>query len=175
MNASTVPVEKIDLNQTSVLNMRNVNATSSGKTCGPKAANLGQLKLMFPENVVEGLVLPFGVFQGMHMNQKMVGQSISYWEYLNRIFEESRCHGAKTEQSETAIETLYACTELEILTGSHQKNGSYYLHFLSDMERSFETAFGKKDRCQVPVFLRSDTNMEDLKDFTGAGLNLTHF
>jgi hypothetical protein len=26
---------------------------------------------------------------------------------------------------------------------------------------------------QVPVFIRSDTNMEDLKDFTGAGLNLT--
>ena len=26
---------------------------------------------------------------------------------------------------------------------------------------------------QVPVFIRSDTNMEDLKEFTGAGLNLT--
>ena len=28
---------------------------------------------------------------------------------------------------------------------------------------------------QSPVFLRSDTNMEDLKEFTGAGLNLTLF
>ena len=28
---------------------------------------------------------------------------------------------------------------------------------------------------EIPVFLRSDTNMEDLKDFTGAGLNLTLF
>lgn len=27
----------------------------------------------------------------------------------------------------------------------------------------------------IPVFLRSDTNMEDLKEFTGAGLNLTLF
>lgn len=28
---------------------------------------------------------------------------------------------------------------------------------------------------EIPVFLRSDTNMEDLKEFTGAGLNLTLF
>jgi phosphoenolpyruvate synthase/pyruvate phosphate dikinase len=36
------------------------------------------------------------------------------------------------------------------------------------------TAFGKTAG-EIPVFLRSDTNMEDLKDFTGAGLNLTIF
>jgi phosphoenolpyruvate synthase/pyruvate phosphate dikinase len=35
-------------------------------------------------------------------------------------------------------------------------------------------AFGKP-LGKVPVFVRSDTNMEDLKDFTGAGLNLTVF
>ncbi|HEX9973189.1 MAG TPA: PEP/pyruvate-binding domain-containing protein, partial [bacterium] len=34
----------------------------------------------------------------------------------------------------------------------------------------FETEMGR-----LPVFIRSDTNMEDLKDFTGAGLNLTVF
>ena len=46
--------------------------------------------------------------------------------------------------------------------------------FVSDLEQSFKNVFGK-DIGKVPVFLRSDTNMEDLKDFTGAGLNLTLF
>ena len=39
---------------------------------------------------------------------------------------------------------------------------------------SFTKILGK-DLGSIPVFLRSDTNMEDLKDFTGAGLNLTLF
>jgi hypothetical protein len=46
--------------------------------------------------------------------------------------------------------------------------------FLQDLEASFQAVFGKKIG-HIPVFLRSDTNMEDLKDFTGAGLNLTLF
>jgi hypothetical protein len=69
-----VPIEKMDLGQTSVLNMREVNAASSGKICGPKAANLGQLKQMFAEKVVEGIVLPFGIFRA-HMDQQMPGQN----------------------------------------------------------------------------------------------------
>lgn len=46
--------------------------------------------------------------------------------------------------------------------------------FVANLEKSFSGIFGKK-MGDVPVFLRSDTNMEDLKDFTGAGLNLTLF
>jgi phosphoenolpyruvate synthase/pyruvate phosphate dikinase len=46
--------------------------------------------------------------------------------------------------------------------------------FLADLEASFLAAFNRK-MGEVQVFLRSDTNMEDLKDFTGAGLNLTLF
>ncbi|MEH6514876.1 MAG: phosphoenolpyruvate synthase, partial [Maribacter arcticus] len=49
-----VPIEKIQLKNTDVLNMRDVDASDSGALCGPKAANLGQLKKMFPEQVVEG-------------------------------------------------------------------------------------------------------------------------
>jgi phosphoenolpyruvate synthase/pyruvate phosphate dikinase len=49
-----------------------------------------------------------------------------------------------------------------------------YDDFTADLEKSFMTAFGKTAG-EIPVFLRSDTNMEDLKDFTGAGLNLTIF
>ena len=47
-------------------------------------------------------------------------------------------------------------------------------NFIAQMEREFQSVFGKK-LGEIPVFLRSDTNMEDLKDFSGAGLNLTLF
>ena len=46
--------------------------------------------------------------------------------------------------------------------------------FISELQKDFKSILGKGFG-EVPVFLRSDTNMEDLKDFTGAGLNLTKF
>ena len=46
--------------------------------------------------------------------------------------------------------------------------------FEADLENSFREILGG-EMGAVPVFLRSDTNMEDLKEFTGAGLNLTLF
>ena len=56
-----VPIANVRLDVNEVLNLRSVDAKDSGKLCGPKAANLGQLKKMFPEKVVEGLVIPFGI------------------------------------------------------------------------------------------------------------------
>ena len=165
-----VPVEKIDLNQKTVLNMREVNAASSGKTCGPKAANLGQLKLMFPENVVEGIVLPFGVFRE-HLNQPMPGQNGSYWEFLNGVFQKAEAL-SKSGSSEEEAEA-YTLKELGVLRDAIKKM-DLLPPFVADLEKNFENAFGKKIG-NIPVFLRSDTNMEDLKDFTGAGLNLTIF
>ncbi len=166
----SVPIEKIDLNQKSVLNMREVNAASSGKICGPKAANLGQLKMMFPENVVEGIILPFGIFR-QHMDQKMPTQNGTYWDFLNDVFQkanEMRNNGS----SEEAVEN-YSLEQLTILREAIKKI-ELLPEFVKDLDISFENVFEKKIG-EVPVFLRSDTNMEDLKDFTGAGLNLTVF
>jgi hypothetical protein len=165
-----VPVEKINLSQTRIINLGKVNARSSGTVCGPKAANLGQLKRMFPEHVVEGIVIPFGVFRE-HLDQMMPGQTVSYWEYLNNIFSQS---GQMRESGKSDRETeLFILEEL----GNFRKAiGQITLmdDFLEDLKVSFLAAFDKKIG-DIPVFLRSDTNMEDLKDFTGAGLNLTLF
>ena len=166
----TVPVEKIDLAQTKVLNMREVNASSSGKTCGPKAANLGQLKLFFPENVVEGLVIPFGIFR-QHMDQTMPEKGMSYWQFLNQVFQKAR-EMSKSGSSDEQVEA-YTLGELEVLRNAI-KQINLLPDFVADLRRNFFTAFAV-DIGKVPVFLRSDTNMEDLKDFTGAGLNLTLF
>jgi hypothetical protein len=166
----TVPIEKMDLAQTSVLNMREVNAASSGKVCGPKAANLGQLKLMFPENVVEGIVLPFGVFRA-HLDQQMPGQNKTYWNFLNTTFtaaDDMRKAGSSEEEIEK-----FTLSQLEVLREAIKKI-QFLPSFEADLEGQFKKAFGK-ELGKVPVFIRSDTNMEDLKDFTGAGLNLTIF
>ncbi len=165
-----VPVKDIRLDVRKVLNMRSVDASNSGKLCGPKAANLGQLKKMFPDEVVEGLVIPFGVFK-MHMDRPMPETSGSYWDYLNAMFREAdemRAAGTpegKVEEFQLErLKTLRAAIQAMALDPD----------FVRDLETGFTSVLGA-DLGKIPVFLRSDTNMEDLKDFTGAGLNLTIF
>tara|TARA_R110002050_G_scaffold42086_8_gene101681 strand:- start:5209 stop:8115 length:2907 start_codon:yes stop_codon:yes gene_type:complete len=165
-----VPIKNIRLDVNKVLNLREVDATDSGKLCGPKAANLGQLKKMFPDKVVEGLVIPFGIFRN-HMGQPMPDQKESYWEFLNAMFQQ-----AEKMRSENVTESdveNYQLNQLEILREAI-KNMALKPEFLAQLENGFKNVLGREIGT-IPVFLRSDTNMEDLKDFTGAGLNLTLF
>ena len=165
-----VPIENILLKETNVLNMRNVDASDSGKLCGPKAANLGQLKKMFPEQVVEGLVIPFGIFK-QHMELPMPNQNASYWTFLNDMFKEAE-RMLTQGIAENEVEN-YQLKQLEILRTAI-KEITLNTEFVSQLENDFKSILGK-ELGGIPVFLRSDTNMEDLKDFTGAGLNLTLF
>ena len=169
-NKIRVPVDRIELNQTDIINLRDVNADDSGKICGPKAANLGQLKSIFPDHVVEGFVIPFGIFR-MHLDNPMPGQEISYWQYLNKIYTEAE----KMKANNKSTDEIDAF-QLERL--EHLKNAIQDMTLNDDFLKQLETEFNKalgSPLGTVPVFLRSDTNMEDLKDFTGAGLNLTLF
>jgi len=165
-----VPTEKINLNQTNTLNLRALQANQSGVICGPKAANLGQLKMLFPDNVVEGIVIPFGIFR-QHMDQIIPGKNISYWAFLNNIFKTAETMRAQG-QSDAEID-VFTLGQLDVLREAI-KNMPLKMEFISDLENQFNKIFGQK-LGNIPVFLRSDTNMEDLKDFTGAGLNLTLF
>lgn len=166
----TVPTNTLKLSETGILNLRDLRARDSGKIRGPKAANLGQLKSLFPDNVVDGLVLPFGLFR-QHMDQNMPGTSSSYWNYLQETFrtaQQQRKNGDMEAKIESYIlgrlETLrYAIKQMPLLP-----------MFEQELAEKFKTILGKK-LGDLPVFIRSDTNMEDLKDFTGAGLNLTVF
>lgn len=78
-----VPVEKMNLTRAEPVRLSRLRATDSGKLCGPKAANLGELKYLFPDYVGEGIVLPFGIFR-QHLDQPMPGESTSYWSFLAR-------------------------------------------------------------------------------------------
>lgn len=165
-----VPTEKIDLSRKTTMDLSTLNASSSGKYCGPKAANLGQLKQMFPDNVVNGTVIPFGIFKE-HMDQKMPLQDGSYWDYLRATFAEAetmRNNDFSEEQIEACI-LDYMFQLREAISKMPLKDS-----FLKDLEAGFQNNFGTSIG-GTPVFLRSDTNMEDLDSFTGAGLNLTVF
>ncbi len=166
----SVPLEDIELSNPHVINLRDVNASNSGKLCGPKAANLGQLKQLYPDHVVEGLVIPFSIFK-VHFDQIIPGKDLSYWQYLNRIFERSDSMlTAGMTESEVEIFTLDELSKLRV----EIKQMKLLPDFEKELMEQFVSVFGSK-MGSVPVFLRSDTNMEDLKDFTGAGLNLTLF
>ena len=165
-----VPTDKLKLDVNNVINLRKLKAKDSGVLCGPKAANLGQLKSMFPEDVVEGFVIPFGIFK-IHMDQIIQGKSISYWQFLTETFKKKK-EMQKSGSSESEIEeyTLKKLREMQDLI----INMPLIKSFEKDIEDNFLIILGSKIGT-VGVFLRSDTNMEDLKDFTGAGLNLTLF
>jgi hypothetical protein len=166
----SVPVELMELNDAHVINLRKLNASNSGKVCGPKAANLGQLKQMFPDHVVEGLVIPFAVFKA-HFDQPMPAQNMTYWEFLKGIFQQADAL-RESGKEDLEIET-FVLSQLSILEKAI-KQIELQPAFQAELEQGFQQVFGKK-LGEVPVFIRSDTNMEDLKDFTGAGLNLTLF
>ncbi len=165
-----VPTDKLDLSIRSLLSLRAIGASASGRTCGPKAANLGELKRLFPEQVVEGLVIPFGIFRE-HMDQLMPGTDGSYWDYLQETFtrRESRAaEGRPAAQTDSLILTRLARLRAAIRTMELRPA------FTDSLRRAFGETLGK-EWGRLPVFLRSDTNMEDLEAFTGAGLNLTVF
>lgn len=169
-NMIAVPVDHIKLDISKVINMRDVDATDSGKLCGPKAANLGALKKQFPKHVVEGIIIPFGIFRH-HMNQQMPNENKSYWMFLNDIFKTANI--LKTNGKTDAEVEAFQLQALNTLYNA-MLNIPLDTNFINDLKDSFTSIFGKNIG-DIPVFLRSDTNMEDLKEFTGAGLNLTLF
>ncbi|MBT8218380.1 MAG: PEP/pyruvate-binding domain-containing protein [Bacteroidia bacterium] len=165
-----IPTDRIDLDQQDIINLRDLDASFSGKVCGPKAANLAQLKKIFPDHVVNGLVIPFGVFRS-HMEQEMPEYGASYWQFINETFTEVR----KMEQSGYAAETIdyFVVGQLSLLRSAIQTI-NLNPEFVNKLESDFSAILGHP-MGQLPVFVRSDTNMEDLKEFTGSGLNLTVF
>ncbi|MFH1007926.1 MAG: PEP/pyruvate-binding domain-containing protein [Candidatus Latescibacterota bacterium] len=165
-----VPTHKINLRQSGLISLNKLRASDSGRICGPKAANLGQLKSLFPDKVADGLVIPFGVFR-KHLDQPMPGTHATYWHFLEETFAQATqklSDGRSDEEVESQV--LKRLTQLR----EALKNMPFLPDFQGNLRRRFREEFGV-NMGEVPVFIRSDTNMEDLREFTGAGLNLTVF
>lgn len=165
-----IPSGRLELTDTRVLDLRQVDAGASGRVCGPKAANLGQLKRLFPGMVTEGLVIPFAVFR-KHMDQRIPGRNVTYWETMRAVFADAE-RRRKRGEPEAAVEKA-VLAGLDSLR-RHIRAMPLLPEFRRELEEGFSRVLGQP-LGSLPVFVRSDTNMEDLKEFTGAGLNLTVF
>ena len=155
-----VSVDALDLSRRTLPSLTALQSDDGGRIVGPKAANLGQLKSLFPDRVASGFAVPFGVFRA-HMDQPMPGTDGSYWDYLQATFDAS-AGPALTPMIRARLDTLRRAIRTMPLRPS----------FRSALRATFQKALGAP-MGEAGVFLRSDTNMEDLPGFTGAGLNLT--
>lgn len=162
-----IDVEELDLTVTELLPLENVDLEDSGRLVGPKAANLGRLHRLFPDRVAPGLVIPFGVFR-QHIDRDLLGGGRTLHEVLVEIYDyadTARASGADAGEVDRWVlerleEVHRAIVQMELLPG-----------FVADLRRHLAQRFGPPGT--YGIFVRSDTNVEDLPSFTGAGLNLT--
>lgn len=157
-------LEKLDLNARDFIPLSRLRATDSGRTVGPKAANLGELRHHYPEAVTEGLAIPFGIFRQL-LDQPMKGVNQSVYDWMVAQYRALEKMPVNSPARQKATEDFREKLERQILNTDPGDK------FRDRLRAAMDEAFGKHGR--YGVFVRSDTNVEDLSGFTGPGLNLT--
>jgi len=157
-------LKKLDLDMRRLRSLNTLRSADSGRICGPKAANLGELKHYFPEAVADGLVIPFGFYRQL-LEQPIEPGGISAFRWMQDQYKiMQRLKGDIQRQDQVIKKFLERIQNwmLNLDPGEEFRN-----QLRADMRETFgpDGTYG--------VFVRSDTNVEDLPGFTGAGLNLT--
>lgn len=156
-------LEKLDLSMRRVVSIDDLSAADSGRSVGPKAAKLAELHKHYPEAVSRGVAIPFGVFKEVALDQAHPGGgTVFQWMQKQYLHLDSLPEGSAERERQTEVfrAELYQLILATELTPAFQ----------ADLRESLDLAFGGGD---IGLFVRSDTNVEDLAGFTGAGLNLT--
>jgi len=155
-------LEKLDLSPQTMFSLEVLSADDSGRTVGPKAAKLGELKKHYPDAVSRGIAIPFGLFKSVALDQPHPsGVTLFKWMQASYNKLETMPEGEQKQRETNAFRReLYAAILAVRVPDS----------FKEELRRSLAQEFGEDE---VGLFVRSDTNVEDLAGFTGAGLNLT--
>ena len=177
---------RLNLKETRVLPLEQVRRKDSGVICGPKAAFLGELKHLFPDHVSRGNVIPFGVYF-RHFSQAAVvvpenlrDQEIAVAgtplpEFVRATYDTFFNTMAKDANIDPEQLAAWIEPRLAVIRESIQKielEPAFVEDLKTDLLR--QNLFTDGDRL-AGVFVRSDTNVEDLPNFNGAGLNLSIF
>ncbi len=155
-------LDKLDLDTKKILRLSNVGNHDSGRIAGPKAARLGELNHLFPGTVVEGLIIPFGYFREF-LDQKDLDSSISLFEWMKLEYQLISLVEGKHKKALTR--RFLRLLNQKIIDMPFPAD----LHL--ELESTLNSVFGASG--SYALFVRSDTNIEDLPGFNGAGLNLT--
>ena len=164
-NTIFVNLAKLDLARVGFVPTTQLRAADSGRIAGPKAAQVGELTHYFPANVSPGLAIPFGMYRALLDRPAGPGR-ISMFEWL------------KVQYAELAVRKnldpeYYARRVPELLAFVQQwlQSADLGAEFRERLRNDMHDLFGMEGT--YGVFVRSDTNVEDLPGFTGAGLNQT--
>jgi len=157
-------LNKLDLYNLSFIPLQQMRATDSGRIAGPKAANLGELKHHFPEAVTDGLVIPFGHFRTL-LDQPLEPGGPSVFSWMQQQY--ALIQGLKDDPAQQEQAVGRFLQRMRDWIENVDPGEDFRRRLLEAMEATFgpDGSYG--------VFVRSDTNVEDLPGFTGAGLNLT--
>ncbi|MBC7792845.1 MAG: hypothetical protein H7Z43_03985, partial [Clostridia bacterium] len=155
--------DKLDLKTTKISTLADISENDSGIRVGPKAAELGHLKRLFPTRVSDAAVIPFGAFL-RHVDRPGPGGQPSAFARLRYAY-------AMAQRLPEQDGEFFMIQEL-----ARFREQVLALPFPEGFEADFDAALEKLGEVgKFGVFVRSDTNVEDLKDFNGAGLNKTVF
>ena len=157
-------LQKLDLKTRDFISLSRLRASDSGRIVGPKAANLGELYHHYPEAVANGLTIPFGVFRSI-LDLPAKNSQLTIFEWMEAEYAAIQAMPPGSPERDEKMETLRRQLEDYIL------NVEFDDDFRRRLAAAMETVFGPDGT--YGVFVRSDTNVEDLPGFTGAGLNKT--
>ncbi|MFQ5467326.1 MAG: PEP/pyruvate-binding domain-containing protein, partial [Kiloniellaceae bacterium] len=164
-----------------------IRRKDSGIRSGPKAAFLGELKHLFPDNVARGVVVPFGSYYGHYQGAKLkipgdlaqagiaqAGEPLP--DFAARTYDEFFKKLIPAGTSETNL-AAWIQPRLAIMRYTIQTTplAPALKAAIRDQLDGQGLLLPGDKRQSVGVFVRSDTNVEDQDNFNGAGLNLTLF
>jgi hypothetical protein len=157
-------LNKLDLYNISFIPLQQLRAADSGSVAGPKAANLGELKHHFPEAITDGLVIPFGFFRAL-LGQEIKPGGPTVFSWMREQYTLIQSFQEDPQKQEQVTRQFLQRMRDWIVNADPGKD------FRNRLKAAMDETFGPDGT--YGVFVRSDTNVEDLPGFTGAGLNLT--
>ncbi|EFK08006.1 pyruvate phosphate dikinase, PEP/pyruvate binding domain protein [delta proteobacterium NaphS2] len=183
-----IDAQRLNLKETRVMGLEDLRRKDSGIICGPKAAFLGELKYHFPDNVARGVVIPFGIYDAHFKKAKVVlpnelknkgiaveGESLNefvrrtYDTFFNKLLKDPKISSEKLSRwirPRLAV-IRYSIRQINL-------DPSFVKELREAMVKRGIITDAQNGQMRG-VFVRSDTNVEDMPNFNGAGLNLTIF
>lgn len=182
-----IDVDRLDVKSARVMDLAAIRRADSGIRCGPKAAFLGELKHHFPDKVARGVVVPFGAYYAHYESApvavpaELAGSAIAkageplpdfvkrtYTTFFEKMVTEAGDERALSDWIRPRLDVIRHSIESQPIAPALREE------IRAELERQKLLLAGDASQT-VGLFIRSDTNVEDLENFNGAGLNLTLF